>query len=70
MMSGPSTTLLDSGSALHLDSEPARPVLPTLGKRHSGTTLLCRYSAARGQEPRNAIDALAAGLDRAPKAFA
>jgi hypothetical protein len=69
-MSGPSTTLLDSGSALRFDSEPARPELPTFGERHSGTTLLCRYSAARGQESRNAIDALAAGLDRAPEAFA
>jgi hypothetical protein len=72
-MSGRSTTLLDSDSALRFDSEPARPVLPTLGERHSGTTFLCRYSAARGQESRNAIDAidaLAAGLDRAPEAFA
>jgi hypothetical protein len=68
-MSGHSTTPLDS-SALRFDSEPARLELPTLGERHSGTALLCCYSAARGQESRNATNALAAGLDRAPEAFA
>lgn len=69
-MSGPSSTLLEAGSAWRLDSEPARPELPTLGEPLSGTTLLGRYSAARGQESRTAIDALASGLDRAPEAFA
>jgi cysteine desulfurase/selenocysteine lyase len=68
-MSGPSTTLLDDGSAAPFDAEAVRAELPTLGERPYGKTLVYLDSAATSQKPQVVIDALVSGLERVQEAF-